>query len=118
MAVTPFDSTSPLRIVASGMCGSQIDIAEFTVEGEAALAGHNWVAQLRKANGRKVADLEVTRSVVTVTDPDDSLHVTLRLSAAHSAALRPGVYRLQADDETAKRPWAYGTVKLLRDEAY
>lgn len=118
MAATSFDSRAPLRFVADGMCGSQIDIAEFTIEGEAALDGHDWVAQLRKANGVKVADLEVVRSVVTVTTPDDSLHVTLRLSAAHSAAIRPGVYRVQADDETTSRPWAYGTLRLLRDEAY
>ncbi len=118
MSATPFDSSAPLRFVAEGMCGAQIDIAEFTVEGEAALVGHQWIAQMRKANGEKVADLEVVHSVVTVSSPDDSIHIVLRLSAAHSAALRPGVYRVQADDETTKRPWAYGTLRLWRDEAF
>ena len=51
MSATPFDSSAPLRFVAEGLCGAQIDIAEFTVEGEAALVGHQWIAQMRKANG-------------------------------------------------------------------
>lgn len=118
MDVTLFDSSAPHRFVAEGVCGSQIDIAQFTVEGEVALAGHDWIAQMRRADGEKVADLEVARSVITVSSPDDSIHVVLRLSAAHSAALRPGVYRVQADDETTKRPWAYGTLRLTRDVAF
>lgn len=112
---TLFDSTAPLRFAAKGVAGDAIDVIEFTLEGEAALAAHEWTAQLRDRAGRLKADLEVERSVVTVTSADDSVQVTVRMSAAHSSGLRRGVYMVETSDVTAKRTWATGTLAIRRD---
>ena len=115
--VTRFDSTAPLRFAATGKCGDRIEVADFTLDGEAPIAGHQWVAQLRDHAGVLVADLEVQRTVVSVASPDDSVRVVVALSALHSAAIKPAVYMVETTDLTDDRTWATGTLRLERDWA-
>ena len=115
--VTQFDSTASLRFAAKGTCGDRIEVADFTLDGEAAVTGHSWIAQVRDHAGVLVADLEVQRSVVSVDAPGDSARIVLVLSAAHSAAIAPGVYMVEAEDVTQARTRATGTLRLERDWA-
>lgn len=115
--VTQFDSTAPLRFAASGKCGDRIEIADFTLDGEAAIAADVWRGQVRDHAGRLKADLAVERTVVTVDAPDDSVRVVLVLSAEHSAALAPAVYMVETDEVSTGRTWATGTLRLERDWA-
>ena len=115
MSATLFDSSPPLKFVAETVQGDATDIADFNIFGEPAVVTHDWTAQVSSHSGRVVLDLAVDRSIVTVTTADDSARVTLRLSAEHSALLRPGIYWVAARDLDTDRTWAAGTLRVARD---
>ena len=92
--------------------GEKLDIA-FTIVGESALNDDVWSAKLRGRN--RVLALGVSKSVVTVDTPGDSILVTVGLSAPHSLSLLPGTYLFDCMDTDTDQVWGSGTITVLRN---
>lgn len=104
----------PARFLLSIKRGAPV-VIEFTVVGVPSLVTDDWIAVLRGPGGVFVSYMTVDTALATVVTANDSASITVRLSAAVTAGMKPGNYIFDVQDETTDEVWADGKIKILRN---